>query len=364
MEQNEIMHHVDHTLLLPAATWQEVQEVCDDAVKYETASVCISPCFVRQAADYLQGRVPVCTVIGFPNGAASTASKCFEAEDALRSGAEEIDMVVNLGWVKEGRFGAVEEEIRQVKKACGSHILKVIIETCCLAEEEKIALCGVVSRSGADYIKTSTGFGTAGATPEDVALFAEHVAAGVRIKAAGGISSFADAERFLELGADRLGTSRLVKLLKGRSTQIAAALSMLGHSYSPYSGFRVGAALRTKDGKLYTGCNVENAAFGPTNCAERTAFFKAVSEGKREFESIAIVGGAFDAEAPYQTKITRACPPCGVCRQVMREFCVPEDFRVILATSPEDYKEYTLAELLPEGFGPEYPPSGSGTGKA
>lgn len=227
MDQKEILSKVDHTLLLQTSTWEEIQVICKDAVKYSVASVCIPPCYVGQAAAYLrdlQAEVPegghkvvVCTVIGFPNGNMTTAAKCFEAKDAIEAGAEEIDMVINIGYVKAGRYDLVEEEIRSIKQVCGEHILKVIIETCLLTEAEKVEMCHVVSRSGADFIKTSTGFSTAGATPEDVALFAANVDAHVKIKAAGGISSFADAELFIELGAQRLGTSRLVKLLKGKA---------------------------------------------------------------------------------------------------------------------------------------------------
>lgn len=214
MEIREILSRVDHTLLTQTATWPEIRQICDDAAKYQTASVCIPPSYVGRCAEYLAGRVPVCTVIGFPNGYATTAVKVFETKDALQNGAEEIDMVANLGYVKDGRFDLVLDEIRQIKAACGSHVLKVIIETCLLTEEEKIRMCGVVTESGADFIKTSTGFSTAGATFEDVALFAKHVGPNVRIKAAGGISSLADAEKFISLGAARLGTSRIVKIIK------------------------------------------------------------------------------------------------------------------------------------------------------
>lgn len=214
MEIREILSRVDHTLLTQTATWPEIRQICDDAAKYQTASVCIPPSYVRRCAGYLAGRVPVCTVIGFPNGYATTAVKVFETKDALQNGAEEIDMVANLGYVKEGKFDLVLDEIRQIKAACGSHVLKVIIETCLLTEEEKIRMCEIVTESGADFIKTSTGFSTAGATFEDVALFAKHVGPNVRIKAAGGISSLADAEKFISLGAARLGTSRIVKIIK------------------------------------------------------------------------------------------------------------------------------------------------------
>lgn len=214
MDVKEILKHVDHTLLLQTATWAEIRQICDDAVAYGTASVCIPPCYVREAADYLQGRVPVCTVIGFPNGNTTTAVKEFEARDAIANGASEIDMVINLGWLRDKRYDLVENEIRALKAACGEKILKVIIETCLLADEEKIRMCELVTSAGADYIKTSTGFSKAGATFADVELFAKHVGPNVKIKAAGGISSLEDAERFLSLGADRLGTSRIVRLVK------------------------------------------------------------------------------------------------------------------------------------------------------
>ncbi len=214
MEIREILSHVDHTLLTPTATWEEIRRVCDDAVKYRTASVCIPPSYVRRAAGYLAGRVPVCTVIGFPNGYATTVVKVLETKDALANGAGEIDMVIDLGSVKDGRFDLVLDEIRRVRAACAGHILKVIVETCLLTEGEKIRMCETVTESGADFIKTSTGFSTAGATFADVALFAKHVGPNVRIKAAGGIGSLGDAERFLRLGASRLGTSRIVKIIE------------------------------------------------------------------------------------------------------------------------------------------------------
>ena len=211
----EITRRVDHTLLAPAAVWEEIRKLCDDAAEFGTASVCIPPAFVHRAKEYLGGKVPVCTVIGFPNGYQTTAVKVFETGDAVSQGADEIDMVINLGFVKEGRFDLVLEEIRRVKEAAQGRVLKVIIETCLLTQQEKIKLCGVVTESGADFIKTSTGFSEAGATFEDIELFRQHVGEGVKIKAAGGITSLEDAERFVQLGADRLGTSRVVKLLKG-----------------------------------------------------------------------------------------------------------------------------------------------------
>ncbi len=214
MDVKEMVKHVDHTLLLQPSTWEEIRQICDDAVKYGTASICIAPSYVKEAADYLQGKVAVCTVIGFPNGYMTTAVKEFETKDAIKNGAAEIDMVINIGWLKDKKYDLVEEEIRTLKAACGDKILKVIIETCLLTDEEKIKMCEIVTKAGADYIKTSTGFSTAGATFDDVKLFAEHVGEKVKIKAAGGISSLEDAEKFLALGADRLGTSRIIKLLK------------------------------------------------------------------------------------------------------------------------------------------------------
>lgn len=214
MTQKDILAKVDHTLLAQTATWEEIKQICDDGMRYETASVCIPPSYVEQAKNYVGDRLKICTVIGFPNGYNTTAVKEFETKDALKKGADEIDMVINLGWVRDGRFDLVEKEIRTLKAACGDNVLKVIIETCLLTEEEKVKMCEVVTNSGADFIKTSTGFSTSGATFADVALFKEHVGPQVKIKAAGGISSFADAEKFVELGADRLGTSRLVKIMK------------------------------------------------------------------------------------------------------------------------------------------------------
>ena len=214
MDMSAILAHVDHTLLSPTATWEEIRAVCDDGLRFATASVCIPASYVAKAKAYVGDRLAVCTVIGFPNGYTTTAAKCFEAADAVQNGADEVDMVINLGWVKDGDFDAVEREIAAVKAACDGRILKVIIETCLLTDEEKVALCGVVSRAGADYIKTSTGFSTGGATAADITLFADHVQPPVKIKAAGGIASTADAEDFLKRGADRLGTSRLVKLAK------------------------------------------------------------------------------------------------------------------------------------------------------
>ncbi|MBP3705566.1 MAG: deoxyribose-phosphate aldolase [Clostridia bacterium] len=218
MTQKEILSHVDHTLLGVDATWADIKGIIDDGIRYETASVCIPPRFVKPAAEYAAGRVKICTVIGFPNGYNSTAAKVFETKDAVENGADEIDMVIPVGAVKSGEYELVEEEIRAVKAACGGKTLKVIIETYLLTDDEKRRLCRVVSDAGADYIKTSTGFQKGGATFADIALMREASPDTLKIKAAGGISSFADAERFLELGADRLGTSRLVKILKSEDS--------------------------------------------------------------------------------------------------------------------------------------------------
>lgn len=214
MTRDEILRTVDHTLLDPCATGDEIRQICDDALTYGTASVCIPAAYVKKAKEYVGDKMAICTVIGFPNGYSTTETKVFETRDAIQNGADEIDMVIHIGALKDGRYDAVKEEICKIKEACGSHILKVIIETCLLTEEEKIKMCQIVTEAGADFIKTSTGFSTGGATPEDVALFKAHVGPDVQIKAAGGISSFEDAERFLDLGANRLGTSRLVKIMK------------------------------------------------------------------------------------------------------------------------------------------------------
>ena len=210
-----ILAIVDHTLLGQAATWDEIRAICDDGMKYGCASVCIPASYVKRAAEYVDGKLPICTVIGFPNGYSTTAVKCFEASDAVDNGADEVDMVINIGWAKDGKWDEITSEIAAIKAACKGKLLKVIIETCLLTDDEKIALCKCVSDSGADYIKTSTGFSTAGATFHDVELFAKYVAPHVKIKAAGGISSLEDAEKFIELGASRLGTSRIVKIAKG-----------------------------------------------------------------------------------------------------------------------------------------------------
>lgn len=219
MDIQKILSICDHTLLLQPATWDEIRALCDDAIKYGTASVCIPPCYVRKAKEYVGDRMKICTVIGFPNGNTTTAVKVFETTDAIANGADEIDMVINIGLLRAGKDKKVRKEIEAIKKACRGRILKVIIETCLLTEDEKIRMCKIVTEAGADFIKTSTGFSTAGATFDDVALFAAHVGPNVKIKAAGGISSIADAEKFMELGASRLGTSRIVKIVKAEKAE-------------------------------------------------------------------------------------------------------------------------------------------------
>lgn len=214
MNVKEILKHVDHTLLRQTATWEEIRQICDDAMKYQTASVCIPPCYVKQASEYVKGKMKICTVIGFPNGYMTTKAKEFETKDAILNGASEIDMVINIGWLKDKKYELIEEEIRILKEVCGEKVLKVIIETCFLTDEEKIKMCEIVTKAGADYIKTSTGFGGGGATFGDIELFSQNIGPNVKMKAAGGISSMEDAREFLSLGANRLGTSRIIKIVK------------------------------------------------------------------------------------------------------------------------------------------------------
>lgn len=216
MDVKDILGKVDHTLLDVTATWDDIKNLCDDAMKYQTASVCIPSAYVREAANYVEGKIAICTVIGFPNGYSTQAVKVFEATDAITNGASEIDMVINVGFLKSGRYEEVCDEIHAIKNACGSRVLKVIVETCLLTQEEKVKVCELVTKAGADYIKTSTGFSKAGATKEDVSLFAQNIGQNVKIKAAGGIRSLDDAEAFIDLGADRLGTSAIVKIVKGQ----------------------------------------------------------------------------------------------------------------------------------------------------
>ena len=222
MEQKQLLATVDHTLLSQTATWDDIRAICDDGMRYQTASVCIPACYVKKAAEYVQGKLAICTVIGFPNGYSTTEAKCFEAANAVDNGADEIDMVINIGWLKDKQYDLVLSEIKAIKAACRGKLLKVIIETCLLTDEEKIKMCEIVSASGADYIKTSTGFSSGGATREDIALFAAHVAPHVKIKAAGGIASLTDAEDMLSLGASRLGTSRIVKIIKSQGADVGS----------------------------------------------------------------------------------------------------------------------------------------------
>ena len=217
MNINEILSKCDHTLLTQSATWDDIKAICDDGIKYATASVCIPPSFVKEAKEYVGDKLAICTVIGFPNGYSTTATKVFETADAVANGADEIDMVINIGDLKAKKYDAILNEMKAIKAACGEKILKVIIETCLLTNDEKVKMCELVTLSGADYIKTSTGFSTAGATREDVEIFASHVGEGVLIKAAGGIASLKDAEDFIKLGASRLGTRRIVKIAKNDS---------------------------------------------------------------------------------------------------------------------------------------------------
>ncbi|MSS64030.1 deoxyribose-phosphate aldolase [Velocimicrobium porci] len=219
MREEDILKTVDHTLLLQGSTWEQIKVICDDAMAYKTASVCIPPSFVKRAKDYVGDKMAVCTVIGFPNGYNTTEVKVFETKNAIENGADEIDMVINIGALKDKDYAFVEDEIRQIKQACGDKILKVIIETCLLTEEEKVKMCELVTNAGADFIKTSTGFSTAGATFDDIKLFSEHIGENVKMKAAGGISSLDDAEKFIELGASRLGTSRIIKLMKNEEAK-------------------------------------------------------------------------------------------------------------------------------------------------
>lgn len=219
MDVKEILAHCDHTLLKQESTWAQIKKVCDDGLKFGCASVCIPASYVKQANDYVGNDLKICTVIGFPNGYSTTEVKVFETEDAIRNGADEIDMVINIGWAKDGRWDDLLEEIKSVKASCQGRILKVIVEACLLTQEEKVKLCQIVTQSGAEYIKTSTGFSTGGATREDVALFKANVGPDVKVKAAGGIRTLQDAEDFLNLGADRLGTSAIVKLVKGQTPQ-------------------------------------------------------------------------------------------------------------------------------------------------
>ena len=317
MEKEELYRYVDHTALKAFTTWKDIEKLCEEAIKYHTASVCIPSCYISRVKETYGDKIKICTVVGFPLGYANTEGKLAETKKALEDGAEEIDMVINICDVKNGAYHKVEEEIRLLKEATGDRILKVIIETCYLTKEEKIAMCHAVTNAGADFIKTSTGFGTAGATMEDVLLMKEHIGAEVKIKAAGGIRTKEDMENYIQSSGrysleasitnaamaetvcrqsrcelvlmdvctedDESGLVAAEQIKKSvmetdKRQLLEAAKEAKKYSYAPYSNFHVGAALYCKDGSIYTGCNIENAAFTPTNCAERTAVFKAVSE--------------------------------------------------------------------------------------
>lgn len=354
MDTEKLFTYVDHTALKVYTDWDEIKKLCEEAIEYHMASVCIPGCYVKKAHEAF-GNLNICTVIGFPSGYSSTGTKIAEARQAILDGASELDMVINICDVKNKDYKKAEKEIAMLKEIAKDKVLKVIIETCYLEKEEKIAMCRAVTNAKADYIKTSTGFGTAGATLSDIRLMKEHIGPNVKIKAAGGIRSREDMEAYIKAGCSRIGTSSALSFLLPRSMEegsksvsflrpdilklIEKAYEAKEHSYAPYSGFHVGAALLAANGKIYQGCNIENAAYSPTNCAERTAFFKAVSEGEKNFLAIAITGDGGEY-----------LPPCGVCRQVMAEFCGEKEFKIILAKTKTDYKIFTLQELLPGAF--------------
>ena len=325
--------YIDHTLLKADANKEQILSLIDEAKKYEFASVCVNPTWVKTAAELLKdSSVKVCTVIGFPLGASTSAVKAFEAKDAIYNGADEIDMVINIGALKSRNLKLVEDDIKAVVEASGSKLVKVIIETCLLTDEEKVEACQLAKLAGADFVKTSTGFSTGGATIEDIELMREAVGPTMGVKASGGARTLEAAQAFIRAGATRIGTSSGVAIV------INAAQEAAENAYVPYSKFRVGAALITKNGEIFQGCNIENASFGLTNCAERTAIFKAVSEGHRDFECLAVYG---DTKEPIS--------PCGACRQVMAEF-FKSDSKVILIAEDKSTVEMTVGELLPYSF--------------
>lgn len=348
-----VTKRVDHTNLNVTAGSADIEKLCAEARRYKAASVCVAPYYVKKAKELLKDDVKVCTVIGFPNGYNKTSIKCAEAEAAIEDGADEIDMVINQGMVKDGLFFSIGDEIATVKKVCKDHVLKVIIETCLLTQEETVKLCEVVSDAGADFIKTSTGFSKSGANIETVRLMRRSSPAGLGIKAAGGIKSIWDAKALLAAGADRLGTSSIIgkliengeegqdKALSENMKLMDAAKEARKKAYAPYSHYTVGAALLCNDGRVFKGCNVENAAFSPGTCAERTAVIKAVSEGAYGFKAIAIAGGRLGEEIGTTA-------PCGVCRQVLSEFCGPE--MDIIMQYGDGIRVVKLGQLLPENF--------------
>ena len=354
MEWKEILSHVDHTLLKPEATWEDIRQVVEEGIHYGCASVCIPPAYVQRAAEYAAGRVAICTVIGFPNGYNAAPIKAAEATHAVLSGAAEIDMVVNLGWVKDGLFDQVLAEIQAVKAACQGRVLKVIIETCLLTPGgEAPPVPGGQRRRGGLH-QDLHGLFHRRATAQDVALLRQHTAPQVKVKAAGASPPRRTPRRFGP-GRGQAGHQPPGEAGKGggpvkeqremiRLALVQRAKEARKKAYCPYSGFAVGAALLCADGSVYDGCNIENAGFTATCCAERTAFFRAVNDGKRDFKAIAIAGGRAGEEP------TGICAPCGVCRQVMAEFCGP-GFEILL-TDGHSLQVQTLEELLPLAFGP------------
>ena len=329
--------YIDHTLLKPDAQQEQIEKLIEEAKAYDFASVCVNPTWVNFVAEGLRDSdVKVCTVIGFPLGANTPFVKACETKNAIQNGADEIDMVINIGALKSKNLALVEEDIQTVVEASGDKLVKVIIETCLLTDNEKIVACQIAKSAGADFVKTSTGFSRGGATVEDVALMRQTVGPDMGVKASGGARSYEDALAFIEAGATRIGTSSGVALMEGKVINLAVEVSQ--QAYVPYSHFPVSAVLVTKDDQIYTGVNIENASFGLTNCGERTAIFKAVSEGAREFKELIIYG---QTDNPIS--------PCGACRQVMAEFFEP-DLPVTLVSKDKSTVVMTVKELLPYSF--------------
>ncbi|HEL1967929.1 TPA: deoxyribose-phosphate aldolase [Streptococcus suis] len=336
--------YIDHTILKPETTQEQVEKILAEAKEYDFASVCVNPTWVALAAESLKDSdVKVCTVIGFPLGANTPAVKAFETKDAISNGADEIDMVINIGALKTGNYDLVLEDIKAVVAASGDKLVKVIIEACLLTDDEKVKACQLSQEAGADYVKTSTGFSTGGATVADVALMRKTVGPDMGVKASGGARSYEDAIAFIEAGASRIGASSGVAIMNGAQADgdidlIELAVKNSQKAYVPYSKFPVSAVLVAKTGEIFTGVNIENASFGLTNCAERTAIFKAISEGVKDFSEIIIYG---ETEKPIS--------PCGACRQVMAEF-FDKDLKVTLVAKDKSTVEMTVGELLPYSF--------------
>ena len=323
--------YIDHTLLKPEASEEQILKLIEEAKVYDFASICVNPTWIEFAAEQLKGSdVKVCVPIGFPLGANTSDVKAFETKDAIQKGAGEVDMVINVGALKSKDYDLVERDIRAVVEAANGTLVKVILETCLLTDEEKVKACQLAQKAGADFVKTSTGFSTGGATVEDVALMRKTVGPDMGVKASGGARSYEDALAFIEAGATRSGTSAGVAIMKGEEAS--------KNAYVPYSHFPIGAVLVAKDGRVFTGVNVENASFGLTNCGERTAIFKAVSEGALDFEELIVYG---ETEKPIS--------PCGACRQVMAEF-FSEDLKVTLVAKDKSTVVMTVKELLPYSF--------------